>query len=60
MTDLLDIYDVSTVKAFTANQWWDVLDICAKEVPSISQFKTALKGKPVVLNPVDPHIEPTA
>jgi len=58
MTDLLDIYDVSTVKAFTANQWWDVLDICAREVPSIPQFKNALKGKPVTLNPVDPRFIP--
>jgi hypothetical protein len=60
MTDLLDIYEVSTIKPFNQNQWWDTLELCAKEVPSISQFKTALKGKPVVLNPVDPHIEPTA
>jgi hypothetical protein len=58
MTDLLDIYDVSTVKAFTANQWWDVLDICAREVPSVPQFRNALKGKPVTLNSVDPRFIP--
>ena len=54
MTDLLSIYDVSTIKTFTEVQWWDVLDICAREVPSVPQFKNALKGKPVTLTPVTP------
>ena len=30
ITGELSIHDVSTIKAFTANQWWDVLDICAR------------------------------
>jgi hypothetical protein len=60
MTDLLDIYEVSTIKPFNEFQWWNTLEQCAKEVPSISQFKTALKGKPVTLQPVTPDIEPTA
>ena len=54
MTDLLSIYDVSTIKTFTEVQWLDVLDICAREVPSVPQFKNALKGKPVTLTPVTP------
>ena len=54
MTDLLSIYDVSTIKTFTEVQWWDVLDICAREVPSVPQFKNALKSKPVTLTPVTP------
>jgi hypothetical protein len=60
ITGDLGIYDVNTVKPFNQNQWWNILEQCSIEVPSISQFKTALKGKPVVLPPVIPDIEPTA
>jgi hypothetical protein len=59
MTDLLDIYDVSTIKAFTANQWWDTLQLCANEVPSVPQFSNALKSMPAKLpNVIEPRTIP--
>jgi hypothetical protein len=58
MTDMLSINDVSTIKPFTSSQWWDTLEMCANEVPSVPQFKNALKSRPVTLPPVTPDIEP--
>ena len=57
-TYTLGVYDVSTIKPFNESQWWHVLEQCSIEVPSIPQFRNALKGKPVVLNPVDPRFKP--
>lgn len=49
ITGELSIHDVNTIKAFTVDNWWDVIGECAKECPTILQFQNALKTMPVKL-----------
>jgi hypothetical protein len=45
VADTFTLYDISTVKAFTENDWYEVLEKCVKSCPNVPQFRNALKGR---------------